>query len=383
MGSSLKSRKTSLKRTIPVVYHPFFNRMILKRCETVLSAILVTGSLAFGIGCKAPVNERPLGATVEINAPLGLPPVPLPADNPPTADAIALGRRLFYDKKLSKDNSLACASCHNPQRGFTDGLEISKGVGGMIGVRNAPTVTNAAYLPLQFWDGRAISLEEQAASPIADPVEMNQTHEVSVSKLGADPVYKAMLLKAFGSEDMTIGRVEKALASFERTILSGDSAFDRYQFGGDKRALTPSQIRGLAIFRDPQKGNCAACHTIDAKYALFTDGKFHNIGEGVGDDGNFHDIGRYHETKVDADKGAFKTPTLRNIANTGPYMHDGSLKTLKEVVDFYAGGGNSNPYLDKDIRVIKLSGQDRTDLVQFLISLTGEMPPNVGPPRQE
>jgi cytochrome c peroxidase len=383
MGSSLKSRKTSLKRTISVVYHPFFNRMILKRCETVLSAILVTGSLAFGIGCKAPVNERPLGATVEINAPLGLPPVPLPADNPPTADAIALGRRLFYDKKLSKDNSLACASCHNPQRGFTDGLEISKGVGGMIGVRNAPTVTNAAYLPLQFWDGRAISLEEQAASPIADPVEMNQTHEVSVSKLGADPVYKAMLLKAFGSEDMTIGRVEKALASFERTILSGDSAFDRYQFGGDKRALTPSQIRGLAIFRDPQKGNCAACHTIDAKYALFTDGKFHNIGEGVGDDGNFHDIGRYHETKVDADKGAFKTPTLRNIANTGPYMHDGSLKTLKEVVDFYAGGGNSNPYLDKDIRVIKLSGQDRTDLVQFLISLTGEMPPNVGPPRQE
>jgi cytochrome c peroxidase len=212
---------------------------------------------------------------------------------------------------------------------------------------------------------------------------MNQPHEVSVSKLGVDPVYRATFLKAFGSEDVTIGRVERALASFERTILSGNSAFDRYQYGGDKKALTPAQIRGLSIFTDPNKGNCIVCHTVNDQYALFTDGAFHNIGEGVGEDGQFSDTGRYHETKVVTDQGAFKTPTLRNIANTAPYMHDGSLKTLKEVVDFYAGGGNSNPYLDRQIRVIKLSGQDRTDLVEFLKSLTGEMPQNVGPPGKE
>jgi cytochrome c peroxidase len=382
MNAFLEPRKAGLKNAVSII-RLFFGIRITKQWGIVLKAILMISPLALWCGCKAHVSEKPIGATVEIKAPLGLPPIPIPADNLPTAETISLGRRLFYDKKLSKDNSLACASCHNPKRGFTDGLELSRGVGGMIGIRNAPTVANAAYLPLQFWDGRAISLEEQAASPIADPVEMNQTHEVSVTKLSADPVYKTMLLKAFGSEDMTIGRVEKALASFERTILSGNSAFDRYQFGGDKQALTQSQIRGLAIFSDPQKGNCATCHTIDANYALFTDGKFHNIGEGVGDDGDFNDVGRYHETNVNADKGAFKTPTLRNIANTGPYMHDGSLKTLKEVVDFYAGGGNSNPYLDKNIRAIKLSGQDRTDLVQFLMSLTGEMPPNVGPPKQE
>lgn len=253
----------------------------------------------------------------------------------------------------------------------------------MAGIRNAPTVINAAYLPFQFWDGRAVSLEEQAASPIADPVEMNQTHEVSVSKLKSDPVYRAMFSKAFGTETPTLPRVEKSLASFERTILSGNSAFDRYEYGGEKGALTSSQIRGLAIFRDPQRGNCAACHTIGTRFALFTDGKFHNIGQGVGDDGSFRDNGRFHQTMAETDKGAFMTPTLRNVALTAPYMHDGRLKTLKEVVDFYAGGGNSNPYLDKEIRAIKLGAQDRSDLVEFLRSLTGEMPAGVGPPAKE
>jgi len=187
---------------------------------------------------------------------------------------------------------------------------------------------------------------------------------------------------AFGTNDITLPRVEKALASFERTLLSGDSAFDRYQYGGDTNALSPAQVRGLALFINPAKGNCAACHTIGPKYALFTDGKFHNIGVGVDDNGNLKDLGRYHETKVEADKGAFKTPTLRNIANTAPYMHDGSLQTLRQVVDFYAGGGNSNPYLDKEIRSIHLSGQEREDLVEFLKSLTGTAPPDAGPPAE-
>jgi cytochrome c peroxidase len=356
---------------------------VMTRCRGYILAAFLVAILYSTTGCKRTISDTPIGATVQIKAPLGLPPVPIPANNPPTAETIALGRKLFYDKRLSKDDTLACASCHSPAMDFTDGLSISKGVGGMTGVRNAPTVANTAYLPLQFWDGRAISLEEQAASPIADPVEMNQTHEVSVSKLNLVPEYQAMFLKAFGSKVATLSRVEKSLASFERTILSGDSAFDRYEYGGDAKALTPAQIRGLAIFRDPHKGNCAACHSIDAKSALFTDGKFHNIGEGVGNDGNFTDVGRFHQTRIATDQGAFKTPTLRNIANTSPYMHDGSLKTLKQVVDFYAGGGNSNPYLDKEMRTIQLSGQERTDLVEFLKSLTGATPPNVGPPEKE
>jgi cytochrome c peroxidase len=345
-----------------------------------LSGILLAAQLVVCVGCKKTVDARPVGATVQIKVPLGLPPLPIPADNPPTAETIALGRKLFYDKRLSKDNSLACASCHSPQKYFSDNLPVSRGVGGTSGIRNAPTIMNAAYLPFQFWDGRAISLEQQAASPISDPVEMDQTHDISLFKLNADPTYILMFLKAFGAGGITMGRVENALASFERTVLSGDSPFDRYQFGGDKTALTPAQIRGLALFIDPKRGNCAACHTVDQKYALFTDGKFHNIGEGVGDDdGQFTDVGRYHQTKIQTDTGAFKTPTLRNIAETAPYMHNGSLKTLKEVVDFYAGGGNSNPYLDKEIRVIQLSGQERSDLVAFLQSLTGDMPANVGP----
>jgi cytochrome c peroxidase len=348
-----------------------------------LGGVLMAGAFLLCTGCRSRGSDKPIGQVVQIKAPLGLPPVPIPADNPPTAETIALGRRLFYDPRLSKDNTLACSTCHNPVEGFSNGVPVSKGVGGANGVRNAPSMIDAAYLPLQFWDGRAASLEEQAGSPIANPVEMNQAHDVSVAKLGKDPVYGTMFKAAFGSDAITIGRVEKAIASFERTILSGNSAFDRYEYGGDKTVLTSAQIRGLAIFRDPNKGNCAACHTIDPTYALFTDGKFHNIGEGASDDGSFKDIGRYHETKVETDKGAFMTPTLRNVANTGPYMHDGSLKTLDEVVSFYAGGANSNPYLDKEIQAIQLSGQDRIDLVEFLKSLSGELPPNVGPPGKE
>jgi cytochrome c peroxidase len=345
------------------------------------------GCLVFAVACgdrhkvtASVLDEKPIGVAIKIKAPLGLPPVPIPPQAPETMETIALGRKLFYEKKLSRDNSLSCASCHNPLAGFTDGQKHSTGVGGKAGIRNAPTVVNAAYIPAQFWDGRASSLEEQAGSPMANPLEMDQAHDVTVSKLEADPAYKVQFQKAFGNGALTIGKVETALASFERTLISGNSPFDRYQFGGDKKALSPAAIRGLAIFRDQKKGNCATCHTINDNYALFTDGKFHNIGVAVDDEGDLDDLGRYTETKLEADKGAFKTPTLRNVAKTAPYMHDGSLKTLKDVVDFYAGGGNSNPYLDKEIKAIKLSPQDRMDLVEFLKSLTGEMPPNAGPP---
>ena len=246
-------------------------------------------------------------------------------------------------------------------------------------MRNAPTVLNAAYLPVQFWDGRALSLVDQSGFPMADQREMSQNHTLSVFRLNADPAYRILTRRAFGSSMLNMVRVEKAIASFERTLLSGNSPFDRYQYAGDKSALTPSQVRGLAIFLDPTRGNCAVCHTIGPSSALFTDGKFHNIGVGVRDDGTLADAGRFVQTNTPSDTGAFRTPTLRNIALTAPYMHDGSEKTLKEVVDFYAGKGNSNPNLDPEMKKINLSGQDRLDLVEFLKSLTGTMPAHGGP----
>lgn len=354
--------------------HPNLARSVL-----LLSMAAPAGFLA---GCKRTVSSRPVGSPVQIAVPLGLPPLPIPADNPPTADTIALGRTLFYDKRVSVDGTMSCASCHDPRDYFTDGKDISRGVRGALGKRNAPTILNAAYLPFQFWDGRAITLEKQAAFPIADPAEMSQPHAADVSKLGDDPAYRAMFRKSFGTDTVTIERVEAALASFERTALSGNSAFDRFQYGGDRTALTPAQQRGLQVYADPNRGNCTACHIMGPTTSVLTDGKFHNIGAGVNDTGDFSDTGRFHETRIATDTGAFKTPTLRNIAKTAPYMHDGDLKTLKAVVDYYAGGGNSNPYLDPEMKKIHLSGPDRADLVEFLGSLTGDMPPNVGPPQE-
>jgi cytochrome c peroxidase len=360
--------------------HPdWIGRPAIGARQTAAGFALVA-ALLWCSGCGPHLTDKPIGIVVTIEPPLGLPPVPYPADNPPTAETIALGRKLFYDPRISQDSSISCASCHNHGHAFSDGLPLSMGVGGKSGLRNAPSILNAAYLPTQFWDGRAASLEQQAAEPISNPLEMNQTHEVLVSRLNGDPVYRAMTVKAFGSAGLDLDRVEKALGSFERTLLSGDSAFDRYEYGGDKSALTASQIRGLAVFRDPNRGNCTACHTIGPAYALFTDGKFHNIGVGVRDDGSFGDTGRFQVTKVAADTGAFATSSLRNVAQTGPYMHDGSQKSLRAVVDFYAGHGNSNPYLDPEIEKISLSSaQDREDLVDFLESLNGTMPQNAGP----
>gem|GEM_PF-4343997 len=234
----------------------------------------------------------PVGAAVDIPVPLGLPPVPVPDGNKPTADTIALGKKLYYDPKLSADDTVSCASCHAPAHGFTDGSPVSTGVGGKLGGRSAPTVINAAYNTVQFWDGRAASLEEQAAGPIANPVEMNLPHAEAVKKLNADAQYPKLFEKAFGPGPVTLEKVQLAIASFERTVIAGDSPFDRYQFGGDKKALPAAAVRGLALFQDAAKGNCAKCHTIDQKYALFTDGKYHNLGVGMNAEGELSDLGK-------------------------------------------------------------------------------------------
>jgi cytochrome c peroxidase len=349
-----------------------------------ISAILLGVAACGSTEKKAPETAaaapaKPIGTPIEIPAPLGLPAVPIPAGNPPTAETVALGRKLFFENKLSADSSLSCASCHVPGAGFADPRRFSLGVTGKAGGRNAPPALNAAYHPTQFWDGRAATLEDQAAGPIANPIEMNHPHADCTTRIDSDPAYKAEFEKAFGPGPVNMGKITKAIASFERTLVSGNSPFDQYQFGGDKKAMSASAIRGLALFKDPKKGNCAVCHTIDEKSALFTDGKFHNLGVGLDPKGELTDLGRYNETKVEADKGAFRTPTLRSIAKTAPYMHDGSQRTLADVVDFYVGGGSSNPYRDKELKELQLTGQERQDLVAFMQALTGEMPPNSGP----
>lgn len=345
------------------------------------AAIAAISSLLVPQSAQAQSATHPRGMVVQIKAPLGLPPVPIPADNPPTAETISLGRRLYFDPILSADGSVSCATCHAPGRGFTDNKPVSNGVEGKTGSRNSPTVINSAYSPLQFWDGRAPNLEEQAKGPIANPVEMAYTLDGAVKALQHDASYREDFQKAWGTDQITIDLVAKSIASFERTVLGGNSPFDRYYYAGDKKAMSPSAVRGLKMFMDANKGNCAACHTVDKKYALFSDGKFHNVGVGVDLNGNFADTGRFAVSKNVTDTGAFRTPTLRNIAQTAPYMHDGSLKTLKDVIDHYIGGGNSNPHLDRQIKVLDfLSGQERADLEAFLNSLTGELPASVAPP---
>jgi cytochrome c peroxidase len=199
-------------------------------------------------------------------------------------------------------------------------------------------------------------------------------------RLNADPSYKEEFALAWGPKPITYEMVEKSIASFERTVISGNSPFDRWKYGHDAKAVNASVKRGFVVFSSAKKGNCAACHLVGEKNALFTDNRFHNIGIGV-DFGNITDVGLFAVTHIEADRGKFKTPSLRNIANSAPYMHDGSLKDLKQVMDFYIGAGNSNVNLDKEIHALDfLTGQERSDLLAFLNSLTGEIPPNVGPP---
>ena len=349
------------------------------------SALILTGGrshTAPALAADQPATAlKPIGKPVTITAPLGLPPVPIPADNPPTAETIALGRRLYYDPILSADNTISCASCHGAETGFTDRGSVSTGVGGKKGARHSPTVINSAYNDLQFWDGRAPSLEEQAKGPIINPVEMATTHDAAVARLQADPKYVALFKQAWGTDRITIDLVVKSIASFERTVLCGNSPFDRFYYGHDKKALSASAQRGLKLFMDPKKGDCASCHTISEKYALFTDNKFHNLGIGADIEGKLNDLGRYEQTKDDADYGAFKTPTLRAIALRAPYMHDGSFPKLNDALSHYIGGGNANPHLDKKIHALDfLTFDERGDILAFMDSLTAPLPGEVGPP---
>ena len=328
----------------------------------------------------------PIGKPVTIPTPLGLPPVPIPADNPPTAETIALGRKLFNEKFFSRDNSIACSSCHDPKTAFSDPHQFSAGVNRQLGGRHSMSLLNAAYNLTQFWDGRALSLEHQAEFPVSDPKEMAHSLVGVERRVVANPEYVRLFAQAFGPGPISYEMVAKSLASFERTLLSGNSPFDRYYYGGDKTAMSASAIRGLALFKDftLDGPNCISCHRIEDKFATFTEPRFHNTGVSVDPATNeMRDLGRFEVTGKRGDQGAFKVLTLRNVALTAPYMHDGSMKTLEEVVDFYFEGGRKNPYLSGVVPhhgvpniPVEKRGEARADLVAFMKALTGDMPAN-------
>ena len=283
-----------------------------------------------------------------INVPFGIDALPpIPEDNPMTPAKVELGRQLFFDSRLSADGTGSCAKCHDPILGFTD-LETSIG-------RSAPSIINLAYATNGlFWDGRTSSLETQV---------MGRMHEDAITSLGTIPGYREQFEHVFGSPEVTIENVGKAIAAFERTIIAGNAPWDRF-VKGEEDALSEEARRGWNLFQD--KANCIRCH---AGFNL-TDNQFHNIG--VEFDGLDPDLGRWVITGTEGDQGRFKTPTLRALRYTAPYMHDGSEKTLEDVIEYYDRGGNPNPYLDTEMRPLELTEQEKADLLVLLDAFEGE-----------
>lgn len=350
------------------------------------------------------------GPDKNTSPPLGLPPVPVPENNPQTPEKIALGDKLFHDERFSSTGEVSCATCHAREKGFTDSpLKVSEGINKLTGTRNAPTVLNSAYMTTMFWDGRSPDIEDQALHPFINPVEMGLTdHEPILEIVRTDPDYVKAFTEVFGKsgDGITMIEVTQAIAAFERDQVFGNTPFDRYYFGGEEDALTDAQKRGFDIFVN--QGRCVSCHVVEQTQALFTDNRFHNVGVGINDiqddvpdlarqfvkasftltevdiavltNPKTSELGRFAVTNGFDDLGAFKTPTLRNIDLTAPFMHDGSLATLRDVVVHYNNGGVTvkgnpvNDFLSGGIRPLNLNDQQIDDLVAFMESLTSPEP---------
>lgn len=336
-------------------------------------ALLVTVLVIAACGKRSEKVSSPpstIKAGFRLTAPLGLDLTSatffVPEGNPLTEEKVKLGKRLFFDKSLSVDNSVSCASCHVPDKAFSDPNRVSIGVKSLKGNRQAPTLINRAFSKAQFWDGRATSLEDQALIPLTNHVEMgNPDLKLVLKRLNGDPIYVAAFKQAFPEDSsITAQHLTQAIASFERTILAGNSPFDRFA-NGDKAAISESAARGYRLFFG--KAACAQCHIS----FNFTDELYHNLG--VGSQAKKPDLGRFVVTRTEGHQGAFKTPTVREVASTAPYMSDGSLKTLEEVVEYYDKGCQPNAWLSPKIKALSLSEQEKKDLVEFMKSLSGEI----------
>ncbi len=342
-----------------------------------------------------PLPKAPLG--LEQDGPKDLAKLP----NPPTPASVRLGRWLFFDKRISVDGSVSCATCHRPENAFSEPTAVSTGVGGKKGKRKAPSFLNQAWTrtPHFFWDGRAASLEEQAAGPMVNPIEMGNTdHDLVVDRIRWIPGYRPYFAEAFGNDEVTIDRIAKAIADYERTRMSGNSPYDKWrndldpgdfeveeqgfpddeddaydgsdeprkQYRDGKHVSAQVKLGHLVFF---EKANCNQCHL----GSNFSDGLFHNLGVGWDPkQKEFSDIGRFEMTKKDEDRGAFKTPGLRDVRKHAPYMHDGSVKTLGEVVEWYNRGGEKNPWLSPKIKPLNLTAEEVDALVAFMEALDGE-----------
>jgi cytochrome c peroxidase len=331
-----------------------------------VGSIAVLACLAAGYAADPPGPPLPpdtLPAQLPLDAvPLGLArDRPVPADNPLTPAKVQLGRRLFFDPLLSADRSVSCASCHSPSHGLAGPQPRAVGIRGRRGSRNAPSLFNRAFGTSFFWDGREGTLEGQALKPIEDAQEMGNTVAEVVKRLQAHAEYPALFRAAF-PDGVTAPNLARALASFERTLLLGNNKIDRFRVG-EVAGLNASERQGLWLFES--RGRCWRCHA----GPNLSDESFHNTGVSWGQEPL--DLGRYAVTRDDTDRGKFKTPTLRGVAETPPYMHDGSLATLEDVVEFYNRGGGKNPYLDPAIAPLELTKDDVKNLVAFLKALSG------------
>jgi len=344
------------------------NKFKVLFCVTILlfPSLVIAGSTSEAPPPVTMVNVHLLGPEQIGN----LPPVPVPPNNPQTSQKILLGKQLYFDMRLSKDNTISCATCHNPSMGWSDAGPTSTGINKQLGGRRSPPVSNSVYNPLQFWDGRALSLEEQAKGPIENPIEMGNTHLIMVRTVQDIPGYVEEFQHAYGTTTVTIDQVADAIAAFERTVVTTDSPFDRF-VRGDVSALTSLEKRGLEIFNG--KGHCTACHW----GGNLSDGRFHNLG--AKQTGPLkEDEGRYNVTKDPKDKGKFKTPTIRDVALRPPYLHSGSEKTLEDVVEFYnQGGGKGVANLDPMMVPLGLSKEEVKALVAFMTRAMTSLNPEV------
>lgn len=357
-----------MRRTISVSSLPRKGRVsftnVCRRCDFRFRHLLCGLAIALLFSACAKNTTGPEEPPFMQNLPPDFPQVPVPADNPMSNAKVELGRHLFYDKRLSRDVSISCGSCHQQANAFSDhGQSVSRGVGGQVTTRNAPTLANVAYLPHFFFEGGVPTLEQQALAPIIAPNEMDMNTDTLIARLRPENKYRALFQQAWGDENMTIARVMKSIAAFERTIISAESPFDRWN-RGDKNAIDAAAQRGAELFFG-EKGDCWHCHG----GFNFTNNGFHNTGL---DSAIIGDEGRYRITNNPTDIGKFKTPTLRNVALTAPYMHDGRFNTLEEVLRHYNTGGKPHPNADVLMRPLRMTENEIQDLLALLNALTDD-----------